>query len=282
MHAHPYFNLRLHDDGELNELIGETVVARATLHEWPLSCVQKLVLADGRRLVYKSAWGPTVEAEFYARVNSPLLVSARSVYAQDGYICLLIDWIDAPRLEESQMAEADLLRAAFDVLNEIQRLPEDLPCFLDLRLDGWSRVVDQIVPALYSLCQSRQFQYTTLREIERIEWWCGEKSILDALSVNLGLVHGDLTVDNLFIQAGGFRVIDWQRPIYGPRLLDLVDLLESGGIKPGNYVETGLLRLRRLLSIHWLVQCAQHWFPQGKQTYDRQIAELVDKLEAGT
>ncbi|MBI3960182.1 MAG: hypothetical protein HY328_15325 [Chloroflexi bacterium] len=47
---HPYFDLLLHDDAELAAHLGDAIVERVTLHEWPLSCVQRLTTAQGRRL----------------------------------------------------------------------------------------------------------------------------------------------------------------------------------------------------------------------------------------
>jgi len=281
MQLHPYFNLRIHTDEELGLLVGAPVIERETLQEWPLSCVQKLLLADGPYLVYKSAWGPGVEAEFYACANSPLLVKARTVYAQDRYSCLLIDWVEAPRLEELQMEPDSLLQASVVLQAEFHQLPGNLPCYLDLRQAGWGEVMNQVLQPLDSLCQDGRFQQVTAREIARVRHWCEDQSILAELAKEPGLVHGDLTGDNVFLMGDGYKVIDWQRPIYGPQALDLVDLLESGGIQPGSQVEPAILRLRRLLSIHWLVQCALRWFPEGAPTYDRQVVQLVEKLEAG-
>jgi len=98
----------------------------------------------------------------------------------------------------------------------------------------------------------------------------------------MGLVHADLSADNCFYcPDGSFRLIDWQRPIFGPPTLDLVQLLESCGLDPRPHVKQDVIRLKRLLSVHWLAQCAYRWFPQGVRTYDRQIGALTEKLEAG-
>jgi hypothetical protein len=79
VHRHRHFDLWLDDDAELAALLGSAVVHRATLHEWPLSCVQRLRLADGRSLVYKVQGEPTVEPDFYARARSRLLVAAQRI-----------------------------------------------------------------------------------------------------------------------------------------------------------------------------------------------------------
>ena len=70
-------------------------------------------------------------------------------------------------------------------------------------------------------------------------------------------------------------MIDWQRPILGPAFLDLALLLESLGFDPLPHVGQGGVWLMRLLRIGWLTDCAVKWFPEGRGTYDRQIAELI-------
>jgi hypothetical protein len=282
MQSHPHFNLRLHTDEELAVLAGGEIVQRTALHEWPLSCVQFFRLIDGRQMIYKAAWGPTVEAEFYARARASLLVSARAVYQQDGYSCLLIDWIDAPRLGEASMSQADLLQTWDDLSTQLIRLPGDLPCYLDLRCaSGWQTVVEQITGSLDELKRAGELHAVTSASVQAIRRACNQSEVLEVLRKGQGLVHADLSGDNVFIVESGYRVIDWQRPVYGPQALDLVTLLESSGYDAIAVVEPGILRLHRLLSIHWLAQCAVRWFPDGIQTYDRQIAELVETMEAG-
>jgi hypothetical protein len=52
-------------------------------------------------------------------------------------------------------------------------------------------------------------------------------------------------------------------------------LLESLGYNPLPHVGQGVVRLMRLLKIGWFTDCAVSWFPEGRETYDRQIAELI-------
>lgn len=47
MHRHPHFNLWLHHSDELAVHIGAAIREQVTLHEWPLSCVQRIQLAKG-------------------------------------------------------------------------------------------------------------------------------------------------------------------------------------------------------------------------------------------
>jgi hypothetical protein len=54
MRQHLFFDLVLHDDDELSALLGSPVVDRRTLHEWPLSCVQRVTTAGGGTIIYKT------------------------------------------------------------------------------------------------------------------------------------------------------------------------------------------------------------------------------------
>ena len=80
MQTHPVFaDILLHADDELAAALDSDIVERETIHVWPLSCVQRLLLGDGTRLIYKSQLPPTVEPEFYARAASPLLPGHRTL-----------------------------------------------------------------------------------------------------------------------------------------------------------------------------------------------------------
>jgi hypothetical protein len=46
--------IRLHSDSELAEVLGAGIVERQTIHEWPLSCVQRVVLEG--RAVSELSW----------------------------------------------------------------------------------------------------------------------------------------------------------------------------------------------------------------------------------
>ena len=47
----------MHEDDELAKHIGSEIAERVTIHEWPLSCVQRITTGDGRKLIYKAQGG---------------------------------------------------------------------------------------------------------------------------------------------------------------------------------------------------------------------------------
>lgn len=282
MYTHPFFDLILHDDEELAELLGSPLDRRQTLQEWPLSCVQKLTLADGRHWVYKSCHLPTVEAEFYARARSPLLVSVQQIYRQGDYVCLLIPWIDAPRLADLSLSPQEALATGHSLLAQIAAIQGELPYFLELRsLEQWAELSNQILEALSRLLGAGKLCEVNAHALNSLQHVLWQKPILELLEQDAGLVHQDLGGENIFLCADGWRVIDWQRPVFAPRSLDWVSLLESCGMDPALFLPKEVLFLKRILDIHWFVQCAERWFPAGLSTYDHQIAQCIAQLEAG-
>jgi aminoglycoside/choline kinase family phosphotransferase len=98
-----------------------------------------------------------------------------------------------------------------------------------------------------------------------------------AFARRCGYVHRDFSADNLLVLPDGYRIIDWQRPIYGPTELDQVDLLNSLGYDPACSVDGSVIQAWLILSIGWLTEAKARWFPQG-DSYDRQVAELIARL----
>ena len=265
MHHHPYFDLWLHEDAELKSLVKNGIRERVTLHEWPLSCVQRLTLADGRKVIYKTQFGPTLEPEFYAAARSDLLPWVETVYRSDGHVCTLSEYIDGPLLQEIDLSEEDVVRMGREVLAQIAAIEGDLPHYLDVSDEArWKSFIDALLTDLGELIDACKFTLTDKTSLR-----------------TSGYVHGDLSGDNLFLLPDGYRVIDWQRPVRGPTDLDLALLIESLGFDPRPHVGAGVMRIWNIKSIHWLAQCKLRWFPKG-ESYDRQVTQLVAGLEDGS
>ncbi len=281
MHRHKFFNLFLHDDKELEPLLQGDILERVTLHEWPLSCVQRLTTFDGRKIIYKAQFGPTVEPEFYASAQSELRVSGDTIYQSDGHVSMLIEFVEAPPLTDLDVSENQAVQLGRMVLAKIADISGGLPVYIDASTeDKWGELVDGTLTDLKALVSRGRFGIVDTNLISKMKRWAFSKSTLSALRVNPGYVHGDLGGDNLFVLADGYRVIDWQRPRLGPTDLDLATLLESLGCDPLRHVDEDIVRMMYFLRINWLTQCAVRWFPQGAETYDRSIAQLATLIGA--
>jgi hypothetical protein len=275
-----FFNLTLHDDSELAALLGSPIAQRTTLHHWPLSHVQHVITADGTQWIYKSQTGPTVEAAFYAQAQSDLLVAARTLDHQADQLIMLFPYIDAPLAENLEPDLAQVLHWADTVLEQIAAIQGDVPVLLDVsRVAKWRARVGQLITTLRALVAAGTFTQVTAKVIQTLEAAALSAETLAAVEDQTGLVHGDLTGDNLFVLPdGGYRLIDWTRPLRGPTALDKATLLESLGVDPRPHVRPGILTLLTVLRVDWLAQCADRWFPAGRDTYDASIAQLIADL----
>ena len=151
---HPHFDLVLHNDEELSALLGSRVVERPTLHEWPLSCVQRVTAADGTRIIYKAQAAPTIEPEFYAEARSPLLPRARTVYHTEQHACMLIEFIDAPRLADLRLPAAELERIGRAVIEAMSQIEGQLPVVSDVGSPAaWAAVAESMLGTLHGLME---------------------------------------------------------------------------------------------------------------------------------
>lgn len=286
MEKHPYFDLWLHSSAELAHLLGSPVVERQVLQEWPLSCVQRLRLADGQRWIYKSQQtSSSVEAEFYAQARSAWLPGCRRLGAFQGTTYLLFEVIEAPLLEALPLAEADILRHAQRLTAGIAALetqPGQLPVFTDLGSPArWREYVARTLARLNELvtgAAGRPAPYTHTRpaDIAALTAWASSPAILSLFAAPPTYNHGDLAGDNVFVTPDGYKVIDWQRPLRGPAGFDQVTLYESLEIDPRRYLGAGLVQAAWFVRLRWFVDCQVQFFTAGD--YDAQIAELAGQI----
>jgi hypothetical protein len=291
---HPYFDLLLHSDEELSSLLEEQVTARETLHEWPLSCVQRLHLAGGKTLIYKSQCGPTVEAEFYATagcaaVHSPILPQARTLYRDPCYACLLLEDLPGVPLEQLGVDEKTALSISNTLLGQIAGIQGDPPVYMDISTwERWQEQMNKTLETLSGLVARGEFTRTSSADIANLTRAAQSQPVRAAYAqVPAGLVHHDHSAENILAQdaasialaePGAFKVIDWQRPLRAPVEIDHAVLLESLGVDPRPHVHPGILILIQLLRAYWFIACAQTWFPPGCAAYDQAISEIVAAL----
>lgn len=280
MQPHPFFDLLLHADTELEDHFGSPLYERRTLHEWPLSCVQRLVFEDGRRLVYKAQSGPTVETEFYRRASSPVLSSVEVLYREGTYSSLSMEYLDAPRLWDLHLDPEKLQHIGEDLSRQIQRVTGDYPVYLDLSTwERWQQVMCEMIANLRGLVKAGAYTCVSTAMVEVVAHAAEHSTVQAAFTGPAGLVHGDLAGDNVFaLPDGSYRIIDWQRPILGPTGLDLAHLADSFEIDPRGWVDQGLVTAFSLLRIQWLVECTLRWFPAGRDTYDSSIAKIIEQI----
>jgi hypothetical protein len=278
MQSHPHFkDLLLHTDAALADLLGVGIVERVTIHEWPLSCVQKLTLRDGTRLIYKSQLPPTVEPEFYAAATSSLLPAAQSLGKLGGCAIMTFEWIDAPRLRDEAYSTSALIAHARCVIDQIGAIQGDLPVYLDLGSgEKWASESETALARLTTLINDRRFTSVDLDAVNRLRDWANSAPVVEAVAHHSRLIHADFRADQVFVQRDGYRLIDWQRPVIAPPEVDLVTLLVGKKIDPHPYVDPVAIGIHWFLMLRWAVEAQYTIFPNERwPIFNHWAAEAV-------
>lgn len=279
--THPVFpKILLHSDAELAEALGAGIVARETIHEWPLSCVQKLVLEDGRKLAYKSQLPPTVEAPFYERASSRLLPHHLALGKVGACDTLLLDWIDAPQLCDLAPGETELVEYGRQLVRQIGEIGGDLPAYLDVGSpEKWLAEERVTLEKLSRLLADGRFRRPAPNAVERVRTWAASALVLGAIAEGPRVTHGDLKADQVFVEAAGYRIVDWQRPVLAPPELDLVALLVDQQVNPAPYAAKPIVGIYWFLRLRWAVEAQHDLFPERRwPLFDRWAAEAVGKI----
>lgn len=278
MYQHKYFNLRLHDNVELEEILRAKIIERRTLHEWPLSCVEQVITKEGRKWVYKSQFGPTVEPQFYANAKSKLLVAGKTLYqSESGYANMLFEFIEAQRMKDLNLSDRAIVAVWSDINQGIAKIEGKLPYYHDISEKKlWKELMETMLENLEKLVSQGSFQSVDHTALRKLRNWVYSEEVLAALGKNIGFVHNDLSSDNIFVIPNGYRVIDWQRPVIGPKELDLAALLISLNREVSRFVDESIVWIMHLLRIEWFTECSVRWFPEGQDSYDNSICRLIN------
>jgi hypothetical protein len=278
---HPVFaRILMHSDAELGQALGAGIVDRKTVHQWPLSCVQRLVLANGRKLAYKSQLPPTVESQFYASISSTLLPGHRLLTKTDDCEIMTIDWIDAPLLRNSVCTDADLVRHGRRIISEIGEIRGEPPIYLNLATAyAWLSSAEAAIYKLRKLIETGWFRSTTPDEVEEIRKWVESSDVVNTVTDHTRLVHGDLKASQVFVAGDGYRVIDWPRPIIGPPEVDLVSLLVGERIDPRSWVNPVLVGVFWFQFLCWAVHAQFDLFPDLEGSlFDRWSSAAITQI----
>src|SRR5215216_6348916 len=188
MYQHKYFNLRLHDNVELEEILRVKIVERRTLHEWPLSCVEQVITSEGRKWVYKSQFGPTVESQFYENAKSKLLVAGKTLYkSESGFVNMLLEFIDAPRIEDLHLSDNAIIAAWNNLSQNIAKMEGTLPYYHDISEQKlWKELMETMLENLEKLILQGSFQRVDTMALRKLRKWARSEDVLAVLDKNTG------------------------------------------------------------------------------------------------
>lgn len=278
MLIHPVFpGIMMHSDYELAEILGVGIKRRNTIHEWPLSCVQRLCLDDGTKLIYKAQLQPTVEPLFYDCASSKLLPGHRVLGKLGNCDIMTIEWIDAPLLCMEAYSDIEFVEHGKRIVAQIGEIRGKLPVYLDIgSTETWSSVGQDMLEKLCKLVMNGQFKSVDLSEVECVRSWTTSAKVYEAITGNPRVVHGDLKADQVFVTIDGYRVIDWQRPVMAPPEIDLVSLLVGQHIDPCRFVDAAIAGIFWFLRLCWAVEAQFDLFPDKRwELFDKWASEAI-------
>lgn len=272
----------LHPDEELPVALGAGIRRRSTIHEWLLSCVQKLELQDGTSYAYKSQLPPTVEPAFYENASSQLLPGHRLLDTVDGCQTMVIDWIDAPALHDVLDGDDDLLARSREIVAAIGEIAGELPCYLDVSTaEAWIGEVEIALEKTTKLIHAGRFPSIDTDQVARVRAWATDPQVVDRLTRETRTVNSDLRTDQVLVTPDGYRVLDWQRPLLATPDLDLVSPLLSENVDPRRFVHADADRMYWMLRLHWTALAQHDLFPGfSGPFFDQWADEAVSRILA--
>ena len=224
----------IHDDKQLEELLSDKIVLREKLHHWPLSYVEKVITNSNSIYIYKSQHSASsVEKAFYTNIKSPFLLSPVFYDTYDNCDIMILPYLDYPTLENVQGIELEQIIT--NISNIIQEF-SDMPVFFDLSsVDKLAQIIDTVCIIFK---EENDSQYITI-----LKDWIISRAHVCYDNSQIGNIHGDLTFSNILVKDGELCcILDWQRPMKAPVLLDSALAFRLAGYDAVNkYGDFGIL-----------------------------------------
>ena len=274
---HPHFDLMLPSDELLQTCAGRSIKTRHVCHEWPLSCVERVLFEGGIANYCKSMRSPSMEIEVYASVSSPLLVSHQVIAREGPWSSILLDAFPGQKLSRETIDRAGTAAFADELRGKLSAISGGRPVFVDLstvdKVHGHLTVTVERLHRRFGEGAVPEIDPSLLRVVEQC---VSNQAILEAFIQDAVYSNGDLSVDNVLVQGNEMRVIDWQFPRIASLHVELVNLYQSLGIDPLANLSKAVVAAGLLCKIRWLAECADKWLTQC--SYHVEITGLLTQL----
>ena len=267
----------LHEDDELSEILGISVVSRKLIQAWPLSFVERITLSDNTSRIYKTFYNLPIETEFYRKVQSRHIPKVFYNHSDGDQHWLLFEDVEGqPPLENLNREQTlDLARQARKIVNEIESVE---PYRFNLSENGYSSFVNTTIELLQKLRHETKLKKVDEAVISRIKEILSHQEILDAVHGRSVLLHGDFSSRNILIRPNGDIVlIDWQNILSGPEDIDIYNFMTYRKYDPVPISGIGPEILRLSLVIRWFAECIDRWLP-WPDFYDGKIAKINEQM----
>lgn len=192
---------------------------------------------------------------------------------------MAFEFIDAPLVGTLELSEDRMLRTCDKLIYQIGQISGNPPVYLDISTqDKLATLVNDANDSLYSLIRSGLFHLVDSETPRMLEKLVHSDLVASQYDREIGLIHTDLNKGNIFVCPDGYRVLDWQRPMRGPKAIDKVDFLRSFGIDASTHVGPGAVVIWLLLTIWWCTQCQTRWIMEGT-IYEKWIANFASEIK---
>ncbi|MBN2617464.1 MAG: phosphotransferase [Spirochaetales bacterium] len=278
MIKHKKYNLWLHEDSELTELLGSRIIDRVTLHEWPNSCVQKLLLDNNKRLIYKYQSGGDTESRFYEDVSSSILPKTKTLWRDDWFSCMVIEYIETPPMGILEKSDNELIKISYEIIETIKKIKDRAPIILDIgSWEKWHEMASETIKTLKQLIAENRHYGSGLEDIQYMESIIFSLKMKKLYQKEIGLIHGDLNGGNIFPQNNSYKIIDWQSCKIAPLELDRASFISRQGKDPSKLINPEIAYMLYFVNIWWLVKCQTEILKDGN--YDNSISYNLTRFK---
>ena len=197
-----FLDIPVYDDNELTEILGKQFLQREKIHHWPLSYVERIDL-EGKSVIAKYS-KLSLENSFYSSVSHDFILKPVFMAEMEDTSVTILPFINGREPEQHEI---------YSAIERIQAISSDIYWADASSFDKFMDLIDASCTILEKY-DAKEFCEPLRRKCSSLsEFFVPEK---------IGYVHGDLKRDNIIICGGNPIIIDWQRPMKAPLVIDRV------------------------------------------------------------
>lgn len=280
-YKHPHFDLMLPSNETLESHVRSSITKRSICHEWPLSCVERIVFEGGQKKYCKTTRAPSREIAAYRSLRSPLLVPVTIIAESENSGVMLLDAFAGGPLTKGSLENGGLASFIGTLKKRLASLDGVGPVFVDLSsVEKVSTVMGEMVARLERRFGAQSSQRIEPELLELAERCAFNPQVQASFTHDLIYSNGDLSADNILVKDGEMRIIDWQFPRIASFDLECVNLCTSLGLDPRGLFPDSVVAASLLCKIRWFAECADVWLPGCD--YQGEIVSLIRNLKSLT
>ena len=266
-----FLHIQVHKDEELAHWIGQEIVTRHKLHHWPLLYVERVDLQNGDSLIYKAQCAAaSKELAFLTGHSAPFLLKPIKTGHHQGTDIIVMPFSPLPNMGSLNLSDSELNEFLIGIQQMISPLG-DADVFYDF---STSR---HFIALVEKVCEHLTAGGQDLDSAQHILDWVHKNSARLYAKDSVGLLHGDLSDANILVEGRSPRwILDWQRPMLGPRTLERAMMFHLSDRDDLKWFENYGVMARIMVWI-WYATVYEHWmdWDTTRQHISRLMADLA-------